>query len=239
ATSPAATEIINVASVNDAPNATPSTAIGNEDTAIAVSLGGTDIDGTIASVKVTALPANGTLFLNDGVTPIVAGSTLTPAEAASLKFVPTANFNGSTSFTFTVTDDQGETSPATTETINVASVNDAPTATPGADSGNEDTTIAVNLGGTDIDGTIASVKVTALPANGTLFLNDGVTPIVAGSTLMPAEAASLKFVPTANFNGSTSFTFTVTDDQGATSPAATETINVASVNDTPMATPGA
>ena len=126
-----------------------------------------------------------------------------------------------------MTDDQGATSPATTETINVASVNDAPNATPSAAIDNEDTIIAVSLGGTDIDGTITSVKVTALPANGTLFLNDGVTPIVAGSTFTPAEAASLKFVPTANFNGSTSFTFTVTDDQGATSPAATETINVA------------
>src|SRR5207245_725567 len=147
--------------------------------------------------------------------------------------------NGSTSLTFTVTDDQGATSPATTETINVASVNDAPAATPGAASGNEDTTIAVSLRRTDIDGTIASVQVTAPPANVTLFLSYGVTRILACSTLTPADAASLKFVPTANFNGSTSFTFTVTDDQGATSPAATETINVASVNDTPMATPGA
>src|SRR5207245_186129 len=157
--------------VNDTPTATLGSATGNEDTTISVSIGGADIDGNIASVKVTALPANGTLFLNDGVTLVTVASALTPAQAASLKFVPTTNFNGSTSWTFTVTDDQGATSPAATETINVASVNDTPLATPGVASGNEDTTIAVSLGGTDIDGTIASIKVTTLPANGTLFLN--------------------------------------------------------------------
>ena len=52
-------------------------------------------------------------------------------------------------------------------------VNDAPVAVAGAASGNEDSTIPVALLGTDIDGTIASVTVTALPANGTLFKADG------------------------------------------------------------------
>ncbi len=233
-----ATLTLTITAVNDAPTATPGSASGNEDTTIAVNLGGTDIDGTIASINVTALPVNGTLFLNDGVTLVTVGSALTPAQAASLKFLPIANFNGSTSFTFTVTDDQGATSPAATETINVASVNDAPTATPGTAAGNEDATIAVSLGGTDIDGTIASIKITSLPANGTLFLNDGMTAVGLSTALTPAQAASLKFVPSANFNGSTNLTFTVTDDQGETSVAATETISVASVNDGPTATAG-
>ena len=48
----------------------------------AVRLGGTDVDGTVTSVTVTTLPANGTLYLAGGVTPVVAGTPLTPAQFA-------------------------------------------------------------------------------------------------------------------------------------------------------------
>ena len=65
----------------------------------------TDVDGTIAAVTVTSLPpaTEGVLYLADGTTPVVAGTPLTPAEAAALVFVPAANFNGTVTIAFTVT----------------------------------------------------------------------------------------------------------------------------------------
>ncbi|WP_164846126.1 Ig-like domain-containing protein, partial [Inhella crocodyli] len=46
---------------------------------------------------------------------------------------------------------------------------------------------------------------------------------------------SLSFVPNANWNGSTSFSFTATDNEGASSAPANQTISVSAVNDDPVA----
>jgi hypothetical protein len=61
---------------------------------------------------------------------------------------PAANFNGTVTIPFTVTDDDGGTSAPANEVITVTDVNDLPTATATSTlvSGNEDTNIAVSLG---------------------------------------------------------------------------------------------
>ncbi len=118
-----------------------------------------------------------------------------------------------------------------TITFDVTPVNDPPVAVVTPASGDEDTPIAVTLTGTDIDGTIASVQVTVLPGNGTLYLADGITPVVVNTPLTPAQAASLIFVPTLDFNGTVNVTFTVTDNSGATSAPAVTPIAVAPIVD--------
>jgi hypothetical protein len=65
----------------------------------------------------------------DGTTPVVAGTPITAAQAASLIFTPAANFNGTVTIPFTVTDDDGGTSAPANEVITVVDVNDLPTAT--------------------------------------------------------------------------------------------------------------
>ena len=233
--------MITVNDVNDPPVATPSTSSGNEDTPIAVDLTGTDVDGTIASVTVTTLPpaAQGILYMPDGTTPVVAGTPIPAAQAANLVFAPALNFNGTVTIPFTVTDDDGAISVPANEVITVNDVNDPPVATPSTSSGDEDTNIPVDLTGTDVDGTIASVTVTTLPlaAQGILYMPDGTTPVVAGMPLTPAEAATLVFVPATNFNGTVTIPFTVTDDDGAVSAPANEVITVSPVNDAPVANP--
>lgn len=196
------TVTVGVTAVNDAPVATPGTASGIEDGSIPVSLVGTDVDGRVTGVTVTSLPAGSTLFLADGVTAVRAGQTLTSAQAAGLLFKPAPDFSGSTGIGFTVTDDSGATSAPASIVVTVSAVNDAPVANPGgAGSGLEDQPVPVSLGGTDVDGTVVSVTVTALPTNGVLYLQGGVTPVVAGTALTPAQAANLVFVPAPNFNG--------------------------------------
>ena len=164
---------------NAPPDATAAAASGNEDGTLPISLRGQDSDGTITGVTIIQIPAGSTLLLADGVTQVLAGQTLTPAQADSLLFRPAPNFNGGTAVSFSVTDDQGAVSAPATVQINVLSVNDTPLTNLGITSiGPEYSAIPVNLGGTDIDGTVASVTVTSLPPGGTLFLADGVTPVV-------------------------------------------------------------
>jgi T1SS-143 domain-containing protein len=206
---------------------------------VAADFGYTDADAgqAFANVRIDTLPGAGTLTLNGNA--VATGQVIAVGDLAQLAFTPAANANGNgyASFTFSVQDSAGAFDAApNTITIDVTPVDDAPLASPGTATGLEDSSIAVSLGGSDVDGTIASVTVTALPANGTLYLADGSTPVLAGSALAPAVAASLVFKPTPDFNGSTSFTFTVTDDLGAVSTPATETVNVIPANDAPTVT---
>jgi Bacterial cadherin-like domain len=111
-----------------------------------------------------------------------------------LYFQPNANFNGTVSnaITFRAWDQSsgiagskvdtapnGGTTAFSTATdtadIIINAVNDAPDTAAGSGSGNEDTSIAVSLSGSDIDGSVASFKITSLPVNGTLYADAGLT----------------------------------------------------------------
>ena len=227
---------VSLTAINDAPVATPARASGDEDSGLPVTLAGTDVDGHIVAVTVTAMPAGGTLWLADGVTPVSVGQALTPAQAAALLYRPGADFNGEQTIQFTVTDNGGATSAPAAVSLTVVAVNDLPRPAPGSGgSGSEDSPIAVSLGGTDVDGSVTAVTVTVLPDHGTLTLADGVTPVAAGSVLSPAQAANLVFLPEPDFNGSVTIGFSVTDNEGDTSAPAAARVTVAPVNDAPLA----
>ncbi len=209
-----ATITVTVTGVNDPPEATPSTSSGDEDTNIPVSLSGTDIDGTIASVTVTTLPpaAEGTLFYPDGTTPVVAGTPLTPGDAATLVFTPAADFNGTVTIPFTVTDNDGATSAPANEVITVNPVAD-PTVVGGDTSGtaDEDNAVTGTLTATDGDGL----------TDGTYFTVSG-NPANGSAAIDPASG-SWSYTPNDDYNGNDSFEVTITDDLGNTT---TQTIDV-------------
>jgi hypothetical protein len=83
----------------------------------------------------------------------------------------------------------------------------------------EDTNVAVTVTGSDSDGDALTYEVVAQPTNGT----------VSGS------APNLTYTPNANFNGSDSFKFKVSDGN-IDSADATVSITVNAVNDTPSGT---
>jgi hypothetical protein len=95
---------------NHAPTAVNSNIETNEDSAKAITLSASDIDGDSLTYIVTSQPANG----------VLSGS------APNLTYTPNANFNGSDSFKFKVSDGSLESEVAVV-TIDVKSVNDAPT----------------------------------------------------------------------------------------------------------------
>ena len=115
--------------------------------------------------------------------------------------------------TVTVTDGGNYSNVATT-TVNVVAVNDAPTATGGAVTGNEDTPLALtwsNFGVSDVDSPASSlgVKITQLPSDGKLQYLDGSTwkDVANNQTFSKADidAGKLRFTPDANESGTNGY----------------------------------
>ena len=202
--------------------------------AIALGLTRPQGGGTL-QVAVTQVPAIGQIVTASGTT-VTAGSNLSPDDLAGLRYVPPADYDGVTPiapFAYSVSNG---TSTATGSTqISVTAVNDAPVASAGTGNANEDNAVTVSLGGSDVDGSIATLRVTALPANGVLYLANGTTPVASGQALSPAEAATLLFRPGLNFNGNASLSFTVTDNGGSVSVPAVFALTINPVNDAPQA----
>ncbi|MCO6060903.1 cadherin-like domain-containing protein, partial [Pseudomonas sp. MOB-449] len=134
------TVTIGVTPVNDAPIPAATTASGNEDSVIAVNLSGTDVDGTVASFKLTALPANGNFYSDAAATNLLSTSSVINAvsNGATIYFKPNADWNGTNTFQYSATDNNNLVSTSTaTGTITVNPVNDAPETLAASGSGNE------------------------------------------------------------------------------------------------------
>ncbi|MBX0291681.1 DUF11 domain-containing protein [Hymenobacter sp. HSC-4F20] len=163
----------------------------------------------------------------------------------TLSSLPAGSSNGVThtvSFTapvaaFTVvgsvTTSTAETTTANnTSTQNTAMTNQPPMAnavvnlltTPAGNTAGPQLISALN--GSDADGTISSYTITALPtaAQGVLSYNG--SPVTIGQSIPATDANKLFFDPAAGFVGNAFFTYTATDNGGATSAAASYTLPV-------------
>ncbi|WP_283773252.1 type I secretion C-terminal target domain-containing protein, partial [Craterilacuibacter sp. RT1T] len=116
---------ITVTPVNDAPETLAASGSGNEDSLIAVTLSGSDVDGAApASFVIGSLPANGFLYKDAAGTQLVAlGETV----SGPVYFKPAANWSGSTTFDFAAKDSGGlvDATPAKA-TVTVVAVADQP-----------------------------------------------------------------------------------------------------------------
>ena len=106
----AATFVINVIFSNVAPVAQAQSVTTSEDAALAVTLTGSDGDNNPLTYSIVTQPANGTL---SGTGP-------------NRTYTPSANYNGSDSFTFRANDGTVDSPPATVS-ITITPANDAPT----------------------------------------------------------------------------------------------------------------
>ncbi|MBU0916788.1 MAG: tandem-95 repeat protein, partial [Gammaproteobacteria bacterium] len=144
-------------------------------------------------------------------------------------YTPSKDYNGSDSFTITVSDGKGGTATSTVN-IGVTPVNDPPKfddpSNPNYDpvTGNykattpEDTPVSGTVKAKDADGDALTFAKGNNPAHGTVVVNaDG----------------TWTYTPSKDYNGSDSFTITVSDGKGGT---ATSTVNigVTPVNDAPV-----
>jgi hypothetical protein len=111
-----------VAAPNTAPVANDATASTNEETAVTITLSGSDADGNNLTFEITDPPDNGQLG------PIVQVGP----SAATVDYTPNLNYNGGDSFTYTVSDGNGGTDTANVS-ITVIPVNDPPSFISGGD----------------------------------------------------------------------------------------------------------
>ncbi|MFC4862854.1 Ig-like domain-containing protein, partial [Pseudomonas sp. MAHUQ-62] len=230
---------ITVTPVNDAPETNAASATGNEDTVIAVNLSGSDVDGTVASFKLTSLPANGTFYSDAAATnPLTLASVIAATgNGATIYFKPNADWSGTNTFQYTATDNSGlaDATPAT-GTITVNPVNDAPETGTSSTTGNEDSLIAISLSGSDIEGTIASFKITSLPQHGTFYSDAAGTIAITAASVIAAvsNGATIYFRPDSNWNGNTNFQYSAVDNAGLQDATPAQgTITVNPVNDAP------
>jgi VCBS repeat-containing protein len=183
--------------INDMPVAAAQTVNLDEDVATGITLTASDADGDSLDYVVTVNPLHGTLS----------------GTAPDLTYTPAANYHGPDTFSFKVDDGTAESAEAVV-TIAVAPVNDAPAAIAQSATVDEDSSVAITLAGTDVEGSSLSYAVVDAPAHGTFNL----------------VGAVLTYTPAADYNGPDSFTFKVNDGAADSTPA-TVSITVSPVAD--------
>jgi PKD repeat protein len=181
---------------------------------------------------------NGTLYQNDGTTPITDGEFITIAQGeAGLKFTPAQNSNATGSFTVqasltsTVGGPGGDTVTATI-LVNLFE----PEVTNATTDENVQTTSGLVI--TPQGSGTNYFQITKI-INGTLFQNDGVTQINDGDFISVAQgAAGLKFTPdnASDLQGSFDVQASTDDVSGVSGDIVTATINVTPVAYTPAVT---
>ncbi|MRX38656.1 tandem-95 repeat protein, partial [Flavobacterium sp. LC2016-23] len=216
---------ITINPVNDAPVAIADSYSVNEAGTLTTTIANgiltndTDAEGNALTAILVTGPTNGTLTLNsDGTFTYVHNGSETTTDSFTYK----ANDGNSDSNTVTVN-------------ITINPINDAPVAQDDTNqiiSSTAGATSINTLAATDVDGTISNYTVLTLPSNGILALSGNA--IVANQVLTPAEAAMITYDPSGTFIGTDSFTFTATDNSGATALAAA-TVKIPVGNNAPVA----
>jgi VCBS repeat-containing protein len=195
---------IDVENVNDPPviTSTPITTA-TEDILYAYDVEATDPDvGDVLTYSLTASPT---------------GMTINPTTGL-IEWTPTDGQVDDNDVVVQVSDGSGGTD-SQSFTITVANVNDPPVADDQSVSTDEDTSVAITLTSSDVDGDPLTYALVSSPSNGSLT----------------GTAPNLTYAPNLNFNGGDSFTFKVNDGT-VDSNTATVDITVNPVNDPPVAT---
>ena len=196
-------------SVNQAPTAEDDQFDVNEDTTLSGNVLANNGEGADSD------PEGDTLVVN--TTPLSGPSngTLTLNSDGTFNYVPNEDFAGSDSFTYEITDAGGNTDTATVN-ININNVNDIADDT---QTTNEDTASTINV-----------------LANDSFDPNALITSVTNGSNgeVSIGNNGEVTYTPDANFNGTDSYTYTVTTDSGDIETA-TVSVTVNSVNDGPVA----
>ncbi len=134
---------------------------------------------------------------------IVSGPTngVLSGSGATRTYTPTLNYNGPDTFTFRANDGLANSNVATIS-LTVTPVNDAPTAQPQSVTLDKNTAVQITLSGTDLEGDTLTYNVVSAPTHGNLL----------------GTGAVRTYVPTTDYLGTDSFTFTANDGQATSAP---------------------
>jgi len=185
---------------NDAPIAPEQSVATNEDQSVTFTLAASDPENDVLTYRILQAPTHGQLV----------------GTGPQLTYVPNADYSGTDSFTYVASDGEFSSGVATVA-INIAPVNDPPSATSSHLQALEDMALPLHLDAHDADTTALTYRILSAPTHGSL----------SGS------GASLIYTPDSDFHGEDSFRWAVND--GTSSVEATTAITVVENNDAPVA----
>ena len=198
---------VNVAPVNDAPDAVNDVAETDEETTVTIDVleNDMDVDGDDLTITAASVPSE------QGTVDIVNNE---------LVYTPAEDFFGEATISYSITDGNGGTDVAEV-TVTVNNVNDDPVAVDDIAETDEDTPVTIDVldNDEDADGDDLTILDASVPAE------EGTVEIIDNE---------LVFTPAENFNGPATITYTVDDGNGGTDEG-TATVNVGAVNDGPTA----
>jgi cellulose biosynthesis protein BcsQ len=190
---------------DDPPVANAASVTVPEDTESHILLTGSDPDGDPLTFTVLRAPAHGKLS----------------GSAPNLTYTPDPNFSWLDSFTFRVNDGKTDSVPETV-LITVAPANDPPTAKDDKIVTQEDTpaTIDVLANDIEVDNELLTITDVTQGSGGSVKMNDDGT---------------LTYTPNADFSGTDTFSYTVSDREGEKDSAVVKVV-VGTANDPPVIT---
>ncbi len=157
-----------------------------------------------ASVAITTAPQHGSATVN--------------STSGAVTYQPATGYSGSDGFQYTVSDGLGAVSNAASVSI---TVQPAPVANNDTDTVQADQSVTINVlaNDTSAGGTLipASINIVVAPTHGTAAVSSG----------------EVVYTPTTGYTGLDTFQYTVQDNLGTTSNAATVSINVMAQTSTP------
>jgi uncharacterized repeat protein (TIGR01451 family) len=212
----------------DDPGAGPALQVGEGQT-ISVAVLANDLGLGDAPFTVVAGPASFPGCAVPGTLNVIGSGG--PAAGIRVEYTaPDQECAGAVTFDYTVTDgDVGPYLPAewdtATVTVTVIPVNDPPIAVPDSGATDEDTSVLIDVAtnDTDVESVVADPTTVAIAS------------CPGGAACVANGDGTVTYTPGANFFGVTTFTYTIDDDQGATSSPGTVTVVVNSINDPPQA----
>ena len=223
---------IDVAAVNDAPDAGNQTVTLQEDGTYifsAVDFNFTDVDDgdTLSQVRIETLPAAGALQLNGAA--VAASDTVSKADIDSglLTFVPAADANGASyaNFDFSVADAAGTFSSSSySMTMDVTAVNDTPVVSASiSESTNEDVSLTISE---------AELLATASDVDGNTLTATNLQVASGNVTVTDNGNGTWTITPAANWSGNSQLSFDVSD--GVETVTNTLNLTVDAVADLPI-----
>ncbi|MBM5820104.1 MAG: DUF4347 domain-containing protein, partial [Cyanobacteria bacterium K_DeepCast_150m_m2_101] len=220
---------------------------------LAVITNAADIEGDALSFRIDTIAAGSTLEKWSGTawSAVNPGSTFL-AVGEKLQWKAAANANGTlNAFSLSAYDGALASAAPVQLQVSVEAVNDLPVVSGASKTVGQGATlsfVAADFSFTDADSagsgdtgqgkSLQAIKITALPANGTLWLDangDGSRgsdeAISLNQEILSADLSRLRFTPNGNFSGSTSFSWNGSDGLGYASSAVSTTISVTALAD--------
>jgi hypothetical protein len=199
----------------------------------------TDSDGNpLSQIKIESVSANGTL--KAGSVTLTAGSIVLAADLGTVTFTPSANYNGSTTFTWNAFDGAIYSTAASTVTVNITAVNDAPSFTKGANQSH-----TTNAGAISINGWATAISAGPSDESSqtlTFSVSNNNNSLFSVQPAISATTGTLTYTVAAATNGTATVSVTLSDNGGTANSGAnvssteTFTVSVSAVaNNVPVA----